>query len=501
MEKTLGEFVQALRNSDVRVSTSETIDAIRVINMVGLEDKAVLKNALRTALSKSDVEKENFDHCFDNFFSFSRINEFKAKTNAEELAEISEPEEDESGLSDEGEGGSGMGGAGGGGSGMGDGGGAGGEVLLPENTEDLDAILKERGLVPQSALARMLLRGDRANLTVALAEAARAVKLNDIKFFTQKGLYTRKIMVHIGLEEMEQEMFRFEKSKDVYERALGRRIREVREYLRSEVRDYVEKQFLVVADAEGKELKDEITRHIKLTNIELRGFSNIKQVVHKMAKRLISMHSRRKRVKNRGVIDIRKTLRKNAANDGVLFDLHWKSTKIDRPKVMVVCDVSGSVREVSRFLLMFIYSITEILPNVRAFAFSGRLFEVTQIFKEKTLEKAVEQTLDDYGFGSTDYGQSLQDFKDICFDEIDNRTTIMILGDARNNNNPNKEKILEELYNRARQVIWLNPEDKSHWRSGDSEMRNYAVYCHMVEVCNSLAHLERIVNRLLLRAG
>jgi len=228
MEKTLGEFVQALRNSDVRVSTSETIDAIRVINMVGLEDKAVLKNALRTALSKSDVEKENFDHCFDNFFSFSRINEFKAKTNAEELAEISEPDEDESGLSDEGEGGSGMGGAGGGGSGMGDGGGAGGEVLLPEDSEDLDAVLKERGLFPQSTLAQMLLRGDRANLTIVLAEAARAVKLNDIKFFTQKGLYTRKIMVHIGLEEMEQEMFRFEKSEDVYERALGRRIREVR---------------------------------------------------------------------------------------------------------------------------------------------------------------------------------------------------------------------------------------------------------------------------------
>lgn len=496
MDKTLGEFVQALRNSDVRVSTSETIDAIRVINMVGLDDKTVLKNALRTALSKSDVEKISFDHCFENFFSFARINEFKAKSTPEELAEISEPDEDESGLGE-----NGSGGGGGGGSGMESGDGAGGEVLLPEEIENLDQLLKERGLVPKSSLAKMLLRGDRANLTIALAESARVVKLNDIKFFTQKGLYTRKMMLHIGLEEMEQEMFQLEKSEDIYERALGRKIRDAREYLRSEVRDYVEKQFLVVADAEGKELKDEVTRNIKLTNIELRGFSNIQKVVQKMAKRLISMHSRRKRVKSRGVIDIRKTLRKNAANDGVLFDLHWKSTKVDRPKVIVICDVSGSVREVSRFLLMFIYSITEILPNVRAFAFSGNMFEVTQIFKEKTLEKAVEQTLDDYGFGSTDYGQAFQDFKDICFDEIDNRTTIMILGDARNNNNPNREEVLEELYNRARQVIWLNPEDKSHWRSGDSEMRNYAVYCHMVEVCNSLNHLERIVNRLLQRAG
>ena len=162
MEKTLGEFVQALRNSDVRVSTSETIDAIRVINIVGLKDKSVLKNALRTALSKSDIEKENFDHCFDNFFSFARLNEFKAKTSPEELAEISEPAEDASGLAEEG----------GGGSGSGNGEGGGGEVILPESAEDLDALLEERGLVPQSSLAKLLLNGGRANLTIALAEAA-----------------------------------------------------------------------------------------------------------------------------------------------------------------------------------------------------------------------------------------------------------------------------------------------------------------------------------------
>ena len=501
MEKTLGEFVQALRNSDVRVSTSEAIDAIHVIRMVGLENKALLKNSLRTVLSKSETEKTNFDHCFDNFFSFARLNEFKVKTNAEELAEISEPDIDTNAGDDfDSSLGSGAGGGNGGSGGRGAGGGS-AATPLPENLDELERILGERGISIQSSLAKMLLRGDRTNLTIALAEAARAVKLNEIQFFTQKGLYTRRMMVYMGLEELEREMFQLEKSEDPYAKVLGRKVREVREYLRSEVRDYVEKQFLVVADAEGKQLKDEITKNIKLTNIELRGFSNIKQVVRKMAKRLISMHSRRKRVKNRGLLDVRKTLRRNVANDGVLFNLYWKSTKVDRPKIMVICDVSGSVREVSRFLLMFLYSLTEILPNVRAFAFSSRLFEVTSLFKQKTLEKAVEQTLEDYGFGSTDYGQSLKDFKNLCFNEIDNRTTVMILGDARNNNNKNQEEILEEIYKRARQVIWLNPEDKSHWRSGDSEMRNYAVYCHMVEVCNSLNHLERIVNRLLLRAG
>lgn len=499
MEKTLGEFVQALRNSDVRVSTSEAIDAIHVIRRVGLNDKILLKNSLRTVLSKSEIEKNNFDHTFDNFFSFARLNEFKVKNRAEELAELAEPDTDS--LSDGGdEFNSNMGSGSGGGSGGGSGAGSGG-LTLPDRFEELEQALSERGLQLQSSLAKLLLRGDRTSLTIALAEAARAVKLNEIQFFTQKGLYTRRMMVHMGLEELEREMFQLEKSDDPYAKVLSRKIRDAREYLRSEVRDYVEKQFLVVADADGKQLKDEITKNIKLTNIELRGFSNIKQVVRKMAKRLISMHSRRRRVKNRGKLDVRKTLRRNVANDGVLFNLYWKSTKVDRPKVMVICDVSGSVREVSRFLLMFLYSLTEILPNVRAFAFSSRLFEVTSLFKQKTLEKAVEQTLDDYGFGSTDYGQSFKDFKKLCFDEIDNRTTVMILGDARNNNNKNEEEILEEIYRRARQVIWLNPEDKSHWRSGDSEMRNYAVYCHMVEVCNSLNHLERIVNRLLTRAG
>lgn len=492
MEKTLGEFVQALRNSDVRVSTSEAIDAIHVIRRVGLHDKTLLKDSLRTVLSKSENEKNNFDHTFDNFFSFARLNEFKVKTNAEALAEIAEPDTDN--VSDAGdEFNSNLG--------SGSGGGGAGGLALPDAFDELETVLAERGIQIQSALSRMLLRGDRTNLTLALAEAARAVKLNEIQFFTQKGLYTRRMMVHMGLEELEREMFQLEKSENPYAKVLSRKIRQAREYLRSEVRDYVEKQFLVVADAEGKQLKDEITKNIKLTNIELRGFSNIKQVVRKMAKRLISMHSRRRRIKNRGMLDVRKTLRRNVANDGVLFNLYWKSTKVDRPKVMVICDVSGSVREVSRFLLMFLYSLTEILPNVRAFAFSSRLFEVTALFKQKTLEKAVEQTLDDYGFGSTDYGQAFKDFKKLCFDEIDNRTTVMILGDARNNNNKNEEAILEEIYRRARQVIWLNPEDKSHWRSGDSEMRNYAVYCHMVEVCNSLNHLERIVNRLLTRAG
>ena len=109
--------------------------------------------------------------------------------------------------------------------------------------------------------------------------------------------------------------------------------------------------------------------------------------------------------------------------DGVFFDLKWKSVKVDRPKVMCICDVSGSVSNYSRFLLMFLYSLAEIIPKVRSFAFSSDLGEVTQLFQNSNLEDAMAKTMRDYGNGSTDYGQMLLDFKRTCMDDVDNKTT------------------------------------------------------------------------------
>ena len=183
--------------------------------------------------------------------------------------------------------------------------------------------------------------------------------------------------------------------------------------------------------------------------------------------------------------------------DGMLFDLKWKSQKVDRPKVMCICDVSGSVSNYSRFLLMFLYSLAEILPKVRSFAFSSDLGEVTRLFEQSKLEDAMAKTMRDYGNGSTDYGQMLQDFRSHILKDVDSKTTVIILGDARNNYGDPKSEILREVYDKAQRVIWLNPEPKSSWTVGDAEMKKYAPCCHQTEVCNSLMHLERVVANLL----
>jgi uncharacterized protein len=138
-----------------------------------------------------------------------------------------------------------------------------------------------------------------------------------------------------------------------------------------------------------------------------------------------------------------------------------------------------------------------VLPKVRAFAFSSELGEVSELFKRNSVDDAIALALRQYGSGSTDYGQALADFHKLCLDDIDRRTTVIILGDARNNYGDARTDALKEIYDRARRVIWLNPEARSLWNTGDSEMRHYSPYCHQVDECGTLAQLERAVSRLL----
>jgi uncharacterized protein with von Willebrand factor type A (vWA) domain len=219
-----------------------------------------------------------------------------------------------------------------------------------------------------------------------------------------------------------------------------------------------------------------------------------------MAKKLAARHSRRRKVTRRGQLNMAKTLRRGIQHDSMLFNLYWKSIRKDRPQILAVCDVSGSVSAYAKFLLMFLYSLYDVLPRVRSFAFSSHLGEVSELFDQHPIEKAIELVNWKYG-GATDYGNSLLDFAKLAMNDIDSRTTVIILGDARNNNGDPKLEVMQGLYTRARQVIWLNPESRKLWGSGDSEMPRYLTACHFAAECNSLNQLERIVDRLLRSSG
>ncbi len=488
MDRTLTQFIKALRNADVRISPAETLDAMGALELVGFHDRAFLKDSLALVLPKTPDEKQTFDTTFDQFFAFEDVaTQAAALDAADDYGDDGGDGEDRHPAEAQGEG-------------RGEGGGRGGKKRKTTTAEDEDLGPGEMA-EPRSELGRLLMQDSTVELTVRMADAAREAKLMEIRVFTQKGLYTRKIMDAMGLAELTREIAEARHSQRVPERRLGQELQRRRDYLRELVRDYVERQFLLHADASGRRLREELLQKVKLSNVEHRNFRLIQELVMRMAKRLVTLHSRRRRVFKRGSLNVPRTLRYNMSYDGSIFDLQWKSVKVDRPRVFAICDVSGSVASYARFMLMFLYSLEEVMPKVRAFAFSSDLAEVTELFERNRIEDAIAKTLRDYSGGSTDYGQAFADFRRLCMDDVDNRTTIVILGDARNNYGDPRADILKEMYDRAKRVIWLNPESRASWNTGDAEMRRYSAYVHNAEECNSLMHLNRVVGNLLRSAS
>ena len=483
MDRTLTHFIAALRNADIRISPAETLDAMSALELVGYRDRAFLKNSLALVLPKTADEKETFDSAFDQFFSFEDVSLGSPGGNGD-------PEDEREGA------GEGEGQAAGEGSGGGKGGGGAKSKFAAheDNEDDLGAGEMSE---PRSELGQLLMLDGTVELTLRMAEAAQEAELEAIQVFTQKGLYTRKIMDGMGLADLNREIGDLRQSFRIPDRRLGQELKKRQNWLRELVRDYVERQFLLHADATGRRLREDLLQKVKLSNVEHRNFRLIQEIVFRMAKKLVALHSRRRKVFKRGQLHVPRTLRHNMSYDGAIFDLHWKSVKVDRPKVFAICDVSGSVASYARFMLMFLYSLDAVMPKVRSFAFSSDLAEVTELFERNKIEDAIAKTLRDYSGGSTDYGQAFADFRKLCMDDVDNRTTIVILGDARNNYGDPRTDILKEMYDRAKRVIWLNPESRHTWTTGDAEMRKYTAYVHQAEECNSLLHLNRVVGNLL----
>ncbi len=495
MDQLLTQFIGALRNADIRISTAETLDALGTVELVGYSDRRLLKDSLALVLPKTLDEKAAFDTCFDQFFSFGDRASLPPPGSA---ADDTDANGDAAGQA-----GNGQAGAGGDaqdqrtGNARPDAPRQQGAAATDEADQPATALGRGEMSAPQSALGQLLARGNQMEITIAIASAGRQVNVHEIEVFTQKGVYTRRVMDAMGNAELQQEITRLADSAAIADRRRAVDLTHRRDWLRERVRDYVEHQFLLHADVTGRRLREDLLRDVRLSALEQRHHRVLQDLVLRMARRLVSEHSRRRKVFRRGQLHVPRTLRKNMKYDDAVFDLQWKSVKVDRPKVFAICDVSGSVAAYARFMLMFLYSLEEVLPKVRSFAFSSDLGEVSELFARNTVDDSIAIALKQYGSGSTDYGQAFADFRRLCLDEIDKRATVIILGDARNNYGDARTDVLKELYDRSKRVIWLNPEPRTMWNTGDSEMRHYSPYCHQVDECSTLAHLERIVGRLL----
>ena len=469
MQSNLVDFIQVLRSHDIRVSPAETLDAVGVTTTLGYSDRNLLRDGLAMTLAKTPAEEVIFLDCFDRFFQqdLADFSSSDMPSDQDENKDLDSTDDTAAQTEDF----------------------SGSQLsaleLASEKNPSLESLL-------QTPLMQNLLNNNRNELTLAINAAAQRVDLQKIQMFTQKGQFTRRILDAMGEEQVRNAVIELERAESPALPVLQR----YRDILRQQVRDYVEREYLLHAEGKTQQFMDDILSKTRLNNIEHIYLHKVHELIRKMAKKLASRHSHKRRRLKRGQLNMAKTLRKGIPNDGVMFNTFWRQVKKEKPQILAVCDVSGSVAAYSKFLLLFLYSLQDILPKVRSFAFSSHLGEVSTYFDDYPVEKAIELVNWKYG-GATDYGNSLMDFSKLALDDINSNTTVIILGDARNNNGDPKLEILQSIFQRARQVIWLNPESRRAWGSGDSEMLRYQSACHFSAECNNLKQLERIVDQLL----
>jgi len=470
MQKMLGDFIHALRHSGLPVSPAETLDALQAARLIGFHDPVLLKSALAMTLAKTRLDQAKYETVFDQFFSTMDIENLENSIDQDDTP-ISSPDTETKNIPE--------------------------SIDTPQPTDTEQSNLKVTipAIDQLSTLAQQLLNEDQTSIQVAIAAAAEQAGASSMQMFTQKGVTSYRIMQSLGEGPLNTELAQL--SKDNRNIELVVQIKSKQDALRQQVKDYVESQFILYSKNIGANLRDNTLQKVKLSNIDFSYYHHMTQLVQKSAKQLATMHSRRRKVTKRGLLDVRKTIAANAAYDGFLFHTKWKSTRIDRPKVMVICDVSGSVSKVARFLLLFLYSLQDVLPRVRSFVFASNMAEVTESFDKKSIENALSEIMNTWANMPTDYGRALLDFKDIAMNDIDNKTTVIMLGDARNNNGLGESQVWKEVYQKSKRVIWLNPEGRYNWDSGDSIMSEYRPYCSLVEPCSTLNDLTMILGSLL----
>jgi hypothetical protein len=446
MQRTLESFLRALRSVDVRVSPAEAIDAHRAAEVAGFTDRQLFKDALCTTLAKTADEVARFDVCFDTFF---RRDEF-----------LKAPDE------------------------------------AAADEAVLDSLEQAEG---DTSLAEMLLENDAAALAQAMEAAAERAGAGDIRLSSQRRLLTRRTLDEMGLRGLEKLIAdaNARGETDAESKALAERLAKARQRLFDEAGHYIERQHELYASESGRKMREELLAEETLTAIDQHQIGTMQVLVRRMAKRLANKYSRQQRRAKMGKLNVGKTLRKSMGHGGVPFDIVWKHQVVDRPKIVVICDVSGSVAAAAQFLLLFCYCLKEVVARMDAFAFSNRLVPVGDILEDESAEVAIAGVLKTIGMRSTDYGQALQDFCDLHLNKLDAHTTVIILGDARTNYVDPRLDLMRQINERARAVIWLNPEPESFWSRGDSEMERYLRFCHVAKTCNTLAGLERIIEDVL----
>ena len=358
-------------------------------------------------------------------------------------------------------------------------------------------------LARMSPLSQALLNGRTDQLARILRQATLSLDFRGLQSPLQRGFYARRLLQSAGATQAEKELQQFLNA--LRERGLDAGQLELASRRVSQTLQGLEEAARRVADREQKARDpesrgDKSILHRNIASLTPDEVQRMRTVVRRLAERLKARLSRRRKVRRRGRLSVRRTLRKNLSTGGEPYKLVFRARRPERPEIVVLCDVSDSVRNVSRLMLQFVYTLQELYSRVRSFVFVSDIGEVTHLFKKADVSTAIDLATAGRVINlsaNSNYGHALKLFRDTWLGSITRRTTVIVIGDGRTNYNPPNAWVLGELKRKCRRLIWLCPEEPHSWGFGDSEMPLYARHCHRVESVRSLDDLARVGGELM----
>jgi uncharacterized protein with von Willebrand factor type A (vWA) domain len=475
----LGGFIVELRAAGIPVSLTENLDAMRAIEHIPLEDRETFKYALAATMVKNNSHWRAFETVFEVYFSL-RGKQFGLGEDGEgmDLGDLMdemqmEGQDGEAGMQ----------------------GGGGGEPLTPEQlAELLYKALAEGNEALLKAVARQAVR------RYAGMEPGRPVGGTYYLYRTLRNLDLDGVLDRLmqqAHDEAQGELTQLEErlERDEYQS----RIEELKKEIEAEIRRRL------VADrgveAMARTLRKPLPEDIDFMHASREELAQLRKALYPLARRLAVRLARKRRHGRKGPLDFRNTVRHSLSYGGVPAEPKFKYPRPHKPEIVVIADISGSVAAFARFTLHLVYAIGAQFSKVRSFVFIDGIDEVTSFFDGvEDITEAVHRVNTEADVvwvdGHSDYGHAFEIFWQKWGKEIGPKTTMIILGDARNNYHASQSWVLKEAQHRARHVYWLNPEPRSYWDTGDSIVGEYATHCDGTFECRNLRQLELFVDHL-----
>lgn len=450
-------FVTACRTSNLRVSTSEIIDCAKQLALIDILDEDQFRSTLRTNFAKSRRDQRNFDRLYHLFFREMRP-ETAFTPEALEKGELQDII----------------------------------DLLKSQMAHDpiTDAILDFLSGDPISYLREL------QRLENQEEQPSQTVKSN-------LGQLSGRLEIMLRLNQTRNRIVQFQtdnnsgisKRRGNAASHLKDRLDIASAMLSQETRPY--NDGLIEVKTHDKHYTDLGER--PFSSLTEKEIENMREVIKQLVRKMKDMMTRRYASKNKGTLDVKKTLRNAGRFQGVPMEIKYRNRPLRKSKIVTLCDVSGSVWSAARFMLNMIYSMQDCFSDVKSFAFICGPANITDIFEKNEVNRAIEKVLTDtdINFNTlTDYGEMFFAFHRDHINLLTKKTTLIIVGDGRSNYHNPREKLLEDLRAKCRRVIWLNPEPEEFWGTGDSEMNTYKAFCHEVRPCRNLNQLIDFIEDL-----